>query len=397
MLYNDTVPVSLKRGAASGRTVADSPHTGTVDLTGLEPGWLIRYEVFVDDRPVRAQSPQIFSLMPPEVPFPEEPDEIAEFSVAFGSCNYPTRIPIQPIWAQVARRRPYAFIFIGDNNYLPSLAEQWEVPEEDARHVFIDAHRTLKNIPGLRDLMASTPGYATWDDHDYGPNNSDRTFRWRDLSLEMFSRYWPNPSAGLPDAPGLFHSFRIADVEFFILDNRYYRDPNEAPDRKTMFGSVQLDWLKRSLEASDATFKVVANGGTSLVNKTRFENWANFGSERDDFLAWVFAEEISGVFFIAGDWHEGVINRLYRSQDKYPLYELLSSNLAVRIIKHDFSEDEREPGNNQWATPPYKNFNFGMMHFHGERGQRNVTLQIIDDLGNTRAELILSESDLKPE
>ena len=40
----------------------------------------------------------------------------------------------------------------------------------------------------------------------------------------------------------------------------------------------------------------------------------------------MFAEAITGVIFIAGDWHIGTLNRLYREgQDTYPLFELLSS------------------------------------------------------------------------
>ena len=98
-----------------------------------------------------------------------------------------------------------------------------------------------------------------------------------------------------------------------------------------MFGDGQMKWLKDSLKSSTATFKVIANGNSMVVDfHHRHEVWDNFGSERDDFLQWLFDEGINGVFFIVGDWHIGTLNKLYRPGDGYPLFELLSSNVAVR-------------------------------------------------------------------
>lgn len=129
----------------------------------------------------------------------------------------------------------------------------------------------------------------------------------------------------------MFHSFQIADVEFFLLDDRYHRDPNFAEDRATMLGAGQLSWVKENLKSSSATFKVIGNCG-SLTSYFATEAWSQFGSERDDFLEWMFSEGITGVFFISGDWHVGTLNRLHRPQDGYPLYELVSFNTAVNSV-----------------------------------------------------------------
>ena len=179
-----------------------------------------------------------------------------------------------------------------------------------------------------------------------------------------------------------------------MLDDRFHRDPDEAPDRKTMLGTAQLEWLKSSLKASRATFKVIAGGGTLLVDEGK-ETWSRFGSERDDFLKWMFSEGIEGVFFIAGDWHIGVLNRLNRPGFPYPLYELLSSNLAVKIIPRDRVELAEGTANNQWVSKRYTGYNFGSLRFTGDRGDRSVTLQIVDDTGGVQAELTLHETDLR--
>jgi alkaline phosphatase D len=392
-----TLPKPVHLGSASGRTSNERPHIAVVELNDLPPGWMMNYTVLLNERPVRALSTQSVSLMPPESAAAGVRSGPPSFSVAFGSCNHPPRVPIQPIWTQVMRRRPAAFIFLGDNNYLPKDPEMYEIPPTALRTVVADTHRSMRNIAGLRDLVASTPSYGIWDDHDFGPNNSDRTFPHRDLTLDLFQRYWPNPNHGVRGVPGVFHSFRIADVEFFMLDNRYHRDPKSPSGGGTMFGAAQLNWLKQGLKASTAVFKVIGQGGTSLADSAG-ETWTDYRSERDDFLTWMFRENITGVFFIAGDWHVGVLNRLHRATEAYPLYELLSSNLAVGILRSTTPGIDRRavPGTNQWASPHVQDTNFGLLSFSGAAGARIAALQLIDETGAVRTELRLAETDLKP-
>lgn len=395
LLYDPMVRQPIRRGAATARTADEFPHTGVVELTGLNPGWLIHYSLKVDDRPVRALSTQIFSLFPPAVPDDRDPNSPGGFSIAFGSCNFPGRIPIQPIWAQIARRRPIAFLFIGDNNYMPDVPEAYETSVDDVRYMMADTHRTLRNVAGVRELIASTASYGIWDDHDFGPGDSDRTFQHKDTALEVFRQYWPNAEPNDTPPAGIYHSFVVGDAEIFMLDDRSHRDPNTSPDRSTMLGAEQLAWLKAGLKASRATFKVIANGGTMLVDEGK-ETWDRFGAERDEFVSWLFAQEINGVIFAAGDWHMGVLNRLDRPDFTYPLYELLSSNVAVRINKTGHFEVEEGPGNNQWASPRYVPYNFGLIRFSGDSGDRSATLQLVDEHGGVQTELILHESDLRP-
>lgn len=397
IMFHRTFKEPMSRGSSEARTESTFPYTGTIALSDLPPGRLVYYDVYVDGTIVAPRTVQAFPLMPPESILETEPDRITEFTVAFGSCNLPARVPVQSIWSQVARFRPAAFLFIGDNNYMPGKAEGFDLPEAGAREIMSLYHRRFRQVPGLRDIVATTPSYGIWDDHDFGPNNSDRTFKWRDLAIETFRRYWPNPYPESSDTPGVFHSFQIADVEFFMLDNRSHRDPNEAEDRSTMFGEGQLEWLKAKLKSSTATFKVIASGGTAVVDETG-ETWSNFGDERDRFFAWLFEEDITGVFFLAGDWHSGVLHRLNRPGFDYPLYELMSSNLAVRRRNPDPTPGggALRGGGPQSAAPYVRDYNFGLLRFVGEKGNREVYLQIIDDTGKIRISQLLSEEYLRP-
>jgi alkaline phosphatase D len=385
----------LVHGHADGKTAVDYPYTGTVTLTGLRPRTRVHYDISLDGRKIRPLVPQTFFTMPGESRG-NDPEQISSFSVAFGSCLNPTQQPMQPIFKEVLQHRPVAFLFLGDANYLPGRSHHYASERATVRYAMGGYHREVRHVPEVQALMASTPCYGIWDDHDFGPNDSDRTFALREATLEIYRRYWPNAGAGTSTTQGIFYSFRIADVEFFMLDDRYHRDPNQAEDRRTMFGDGQMKWLKDGLQASTATFKVIANGNSMVVDSNRGDEvWDNFGSERDDFLKWLFDEGISGVFFIVGDWHVGTLNKLYRPGDGYPLFELLSSNAAVRTEPIGIRPKEGWRRNPQSNAPYYRGYNFGMLRFSGRKGERQVELQIIDEDGKVQIEQVLSESDLK--
>lgn len=51
-------------------------------------------------------------------------------------------------------------------------------------------------MPDKQRLYAAMPHYATWDDHDFGPNNSNSSYSLKGTTLKAFTTYWANPSWG---------------------------------------------------------------------------------------------------------------------------------------------------------------------------------------------------------
>ena len=224
--------------------------------------------------------------------------------MAIGSCAY-FNLDEQDhygggyeIFEQIRQQSPDLMLWLGDNLYLGP--EDWSSAEGIYRR-----YSAQRAHPSLQPLLASVHHYAIWDDHDYGPNDANRSYPLKGVSLDAFQRFWANPNYGLPDLPGIFGTFSWSDVDFFLLDDRTYRAPGNAPDSvdKPLLGRGQVQWLLDALAASRATFKVVAVGSQVLNPFDRFEGYAQHAKERDSLLKGIKDYGIEGVIFLSGDRH----------------------------------------------------------------------------------------------
>lgn len=244
------------------QTSAVGDHIAVFTIAGLPFGTKFDYEVEINGQVV----PRAYPLRFQTQPLWRWQSEPPEFRIAFGSCAYfndePFDRPGRPyggdheIFDALAKKQPDMMLWLGDNVYYREA--DW-LTESAMRYRW----RHNRASPGLQPILGSAQHYATWDDHDYGPNDSDRSFRLKGEALRVFADYFPAVRYGTPETPGTFQRFEWGDVEFFMLDDRYHRTPNRMPvdDDRTMLGKAQLQWLKDSLVNSQAVFKVVVCGG----------------------------------------------------------------------------------------------------------------------------------------
>ncbi|AQR61910.1 hypothetical protein BZG35_09800 [Brevundimonas sp. LM2] len=356
-------------------------HVQVHTLSDLEPGATYAYRVIVDGKP----NPDDAGLEPWRLTTPSV--AAARFRLAFGSCARRARYPVQPIWGAIETARPDLFVWAGDAVYADSLE-----PE-----ILAEEYRRQRDLPEIRRFMATTPQFCIWDDHDYGLNDQDRRHPGKAAALETFKRYWPNPAAGLPDTPGAFFRWSQGGIDFFFLDVRYHRDPNEAPNvaGKTMLGTAQRDWLLQGLKASQAPFKVLISGSGWNDGKVEgADSWASFTHERDAVFAEVMQAGVTGVVLLSGDTHFGEMNCLPWSQrGGYDLYEFVSSPLAqdtvdlyltgrpVMRVRQAFSAD----------------VNFGVVDFDLTAADPTIRFELRDEAGQaTWPAVLLRASELRP-
>lgn len=293
-------------------------YTVVITVGGLEPDTEYFYRILVDGEPDR----YLKKFPPFKTKTAPTSGTGQNFRVAFGSCPRFGEDRVQPIWSTVQGLEPDLFLWIGDNIYGDSVNP----------HVLQEEYRRQRDVAGLQPVLRSVSHLAVWDDHDFGMNNQDSRNPIKEEALEIFKQYWANPSYGLPDTPGVFFRYSYGQVDFFMLDDRYYRDPDAAPQgpEKTMLGAEQLAWLQAELEASTAVFKIlVAGGGWTQAKGETGDSWAAFVDERNTIFDFIRDRQITGVVLLSGDSHVGELNVIAWSEEGgYDFYDLVSSPLA---------------------------------------------------------------------
>lgn len=364
-----------------------------IRLPGLRFGTRHDYEVYLDGLRLPRSYPLTFQTQALWRWRTDPPD----FRAALGSCSYtndpPYDRPGDPyggspeIFRAIAAQKPDLMLWLGDNLYYRE--GDWTT-EGGMR--YRNAHD--RSLPEMQPLLGATHHYAIWDDHDYGPNNADRTFRDREASLRVFKDYWMNPTYGLPETPGVFTRFEWSDVEFFLLDDRYHRSPNDWPEGpdKRMYGRAQLDWLKESLLSSQATFKIVAGGNQFWNPIVDYEALGRFPAEQRELLDFLRDAKVEGVVFLSGDRHHTELLKRVEP-GLYPLYEFTSSPLTSGTATGNTNEKDnpaRVPGT--WVTTVR---NFGLLEVTGKPEERVLRMRTLDPQGKEIWKYEIREGELR--
>lgn len=315
-----------------------------------------------------------------------------EFKIAIGSCSFINeKRDDRPkpygssyeIFNAILDKDPDLMLWLGDNTYLrtPDF-----LTERGIRH----RHRHTRATPELQALLGSVHHYATWDDHDYGPNDSDRSYVNKKIAERVFNDYWGNLNTDAVGNGGITQHFAFNDVEVFMLDNRYHRAPNRSKnENKAYFGKDQIEWLIDALTASRAPFKLVASGGQVISDAAKYENYATYPGEREYLLKRIEEERIEGVIFLSGDRHHTEISKLDRPQ-AYPLIDITCSPLTSGTHKR------RDEGNTlQVADKYFYEHNFGILEIIGVRTDRKLLLQIYDKEGEKVFDYSIKANDLR--
>ena len=239
--------------------------------------------------------------------------------------------------------------------------------------------------------MRSTPVYAIWDDHDAAIDDAwlgpfvDRP-EWKRPTLELFRENWNNPGYGDAEWPGCWFRFSVGDVDFFMLDGRFYRT-NPFADSPTMLGPAQKAWLKEGLRASRATFKVVVSPvpwsfGSKPGSR---DTWNGFRAERGEIFSFLSSEKIEGVLLMSADRHRSEAWRI-EGETPYPLYELSSSRLT-NIHSHD-----PVPGT---LFGYNRTCSFGLVTFDTAQRDPEARFEVVDIDGRVVHTLSVKRSELE--
>jgi alkaline phosphatase D len=353
---------------------AESDFTAVAKVWGLEPQTRYRYTVLVDGEPLKADD-QYFST-------PVAKGQPSKFTLAFGGGAgfVPEN---ERAWTTIAKQKPDLMLLLGDNTYSDS-------PESPQMQKYCYYRRQSR--PEFRSLVAHTPTYTIWDDHDFGTNDCwggpeiDKP-AWKRPVWNVFRQNWANPGYGGDEPhPGCWYSFSRGDVDFIMLDGRYYRTSPKV-NEPSMLGPVQLAWLKKQLLAAKGTFKVICSPvpWDYRTKGDSSDTWNGFKAEREAIFSFLTDNKIEGVLLMSADRHRSDAWLVDRP-GTYALYEFNSSRLTNQHVHPEMKA----------AIFSYnKKQSFGLVHFNTTEADPTVKYEVVTIDGDVVHDLEVKRSQLQ--
>jgi phosphodiesterase/alkaline phosphatase D-like protein len=156
-------------------------------------------------------------------------------------------------------------------------------------------------------LYRSLPTDYVWDDHDYGPNNSDSTAVGHDAACAVYRARVPHRT--LVDATvtaPIHQTWDIGRVRFIMTDLRSAASTDATTDNssKTMLGTAQKTWFKNLIANSSGKMIVwICSrmfGGTTSAGA---DHWGGFTTERAELIDHIKVNAHGRVVIISADMH----------------------------------------------------------------------------------------------
>jgi alkaline phosphatase D len=359
-----------------------SDFTGTAALHGLPPGEQIHYRVTLADPndPRRTGEPVTGTFRTAPARARRGVRFVWSGDLAGQGWGINRDIGGYRIYDAMGALDPDFFLCSGDNIYadgpisataaLPDGSLYRNVTTEEKSKVA----ETLAEFRGnfrynllddaLRRFNAQVPSVIQWDDHEVRNNwypgeviaATDTRYTEKSVDVlaararQAFSEYFPISTLRRPDGRvyRVHHHGPLLDV--FVLDMRTYRNANspgtQTDDPQGILGREQLEWLKRELARSRATWKVIAadmplglvvpdatEGKANIEAVAQGDPGAPLGRELQiaELLRFIKHRRITGTLWLTADVHHTSAQHYDPSRaaftDFEPFWEFVSGPL----------------------------------------------------------------------
>jgi phosphodiesterase/alkaline phosphatase D-like protein len=206
-----------------------------------------------------------------------------------------------------------AFLYLGDTTYADGSTTLDDYRAKWAENLATGEYR------GLR---ASVSALATLDDHEVDNNFDPETVDAAQLAAGLAAFHEHQPIRLDADLPGrrIWKSVRWGQtVEVFVLDCRTERRPSTRTTSEAIYVSrEQMQWLTMGLLESTAVFKVIMSSVPisdfpGAFDLARDDRWEGYAAQRTEILRFIDDNAISGVLWVAGDFHMASAGRVSTS------------------------------------------------------------------------------------
>ena len=204
------------------------------------------------------------------------------------------------IYPQMQKLQPDFFVHTGDILYYDRLAKTVDLANWHWQRMY--------SMGSLMDFHRIVPSYFMKDDHDTWVNDAWPTMESHFMGDFTFQQGVEIFLEQVPMGEKTYRTIRWGkDLQIWLVEGRDYRSANDDPDGpgKTIWGAEQMEWFKRTVQESDATFRVLISPtpvvGPDRGNKN--DNHANIGFQHEGNLLREFIASQDNMVVACGDRH----------------------------------------------------------------------------------------------
>ncbi|TGL54076.1 alkaline phosphatase family protein [Leptospira kemamanensis] len=320
-------------------------------------------------------------------------------TIGFGSCLHQDKE--NPIFKTILEKKFDYLIFLGDIVYADHLSAKDKIPAYDKQF----------KRPEWKSLRQHSQFLFTWDDHDYGINDSGAEYPDRELSQSIFLSYVKpllpkNIQLGTKNKKGIFYSYWISfhgkKIHVVVPDTRYFRSPLQrsylsyltgkshyrpsSDTSRSLLGEEQWNWLEKELAMASDLLVFVSSIQVIPIEQP-FEKWNNFPHEREKLIQTLQKANTKDLVILSGDRHIAEIHELKTGSER-TLVEITSSsfNLPLPFLQLEY-ESEWKLGKS------YQKENFGSLEIFWKQNSLYWKSSIVDLKGNVVMEYPLPSEE----
>ena len=216
------------------------------------------------------------------------------------------------IFTSMLNMDPDFFVHAGDIVYYDIMGP-YVTHIDLARHLW----NRMFGFPNTRAFLNEVPSYFMKDDHDSWDNDC-----WPSMPGEMGVFTYEDGRTVYDEQVPMsdkrhYRTFRWGkDLQIWMVEVRDFRSPNFFPDGpdKSMWGNEQVNWFKQTVEASDATFKILISptpmvGPDHLWKAERNDNHVDPGWATEGNMLREYIGKQKNMYYICGDRHWQYISK----------------------------------------------------------------------------------------
>ena len=319
---NVTLVVSSSPGL--GSPVYSSPAVSTDanriarfdDVSGLSPNTVYYYGIKVNGTLDTALNDSDNGSNPYTGRFTTMPTRGSahSFKVTLGSCLRTGDVANEDVFDTMKNENPLFWMSTGDFHY----GDVRGYDPADFRGEYLSRLISGGNGTKLASLSRRTAFVYTWDDHDFGPDDSHGagvTNSYKQAAHEVYRQLVPAHDFGLAGDSSyvagyepIAHAFTVGRVRFIVCDLRSESTPGDTSN-DTLLGTRQKEWFKQELLKANGRHAFIVwvssvpwNGGAKSSSSDG-DRWQYFPEERRELADFIHEHQINGLLVASGDMH----------------------------------------------------------------------------------------------